>query len=168
MKLDKETFFPYSILVVLSIYFIVSYIYAENSELGYAIVFIYDFQSVRGPSPTGLGEFHVNDKKYRASISDGSKRVGQYYITEFVANCPRMNAIKIKTPIDPQSIVPQPPGGWTECPINEDGSIKEKYKRHKKEEQTEDNQISGVEFSAQDSAQVTKASIEFLKQHKNP
>ena len=168
MKLDKGTFFLYSILVVLSIYFIVSHIYAKNSELGYAIVFIYDFQSVRGPSPIGLGEFHVNDKKYMAKISDGHKRVGQYYITEFVANSPRMNAIKIKTPIDPQNLVPQPPGGWTECPINEDGSIKEKYKRHKKKEQTEENQITGVEFSAQDSAQVTKSSVDFLKQHKNP
>src|SRR5690554_505825 len=103
-----------------------------------------------------------------AKISDGHKRLSQYYITEFVANSPRMSAIKIKTPIDPQSIVPQPPGGWTECPINEDGSIKEKYKRHKTKEQTEQYQISGVGFNVQDSTQVPTGSIDLLKQYEPP
>ena len=119
-----------------------------------------------GPSSNRY-TFNLNGEQYRG-IGWGSTLVkqGEYYIVIVAEKDPTINDVKIQIPINPGLLVPQPPGGWTECPINEDGSIKEKYKRHKTKEQTEEYQISGVEFNAQDSTQVTKGSIEFLNQYK--
>jgi hypothetical protein len=121
-----------------------------------------------GPSSNKY-TFKLNGNQYQG-IGWGSTLVkqGEYYIVVVAKKDPTINDVQIQFPINPKLLVPQPPDGWTESPINEDGSIKEKYKRHKKEEQTEENQITGVEFSAQDSAQITKESVEFLKQHTLP
>ncbi|RCW29992.1 hypothetical protein [Marinilabilia salmonicolor] len=165
MKIDKETFFYSAILIGLVIYFIAGYIYKENSGKKYAIAYIYDFRCDTGPFPTGLGKFYINDKKYRTDIPHGSERLNKYFIVQFVKNHPKISEIKIEVSINPAHLVPQPPGGWTECPINENGSIKEKYKSKKGKEATEKTEVKGIEHSPKESVPVTKETIEFLKKN---
>lgn len=166
-----KSIFGRSVFLVLIIF--ISYIVFNNiswriAARNFAVGLVYKKTSHGTAGVIGEYSFRIKEKVYFGEIGNANVTFNKYFIVEFIVDKPKRNRISIQQPIDPQSIVPQPPGGWTECPINEDGSIKEKYKRHKKEEQTEDNQISGVEFSTQDSAQVTKGFIEFLKQHKNP
>lgn len=165
MKIDKETFFYSAILIGLVIYIIVGSIYKEKSEKKYAIAYIFDFRVGTGSLPVGRGRFYVNNKGYRTSISNGIERLNKYFIVEFVVNAPRLCGIEIEIPIDPAHLVPQPPGGWDECPINKDGSIKEKYKSKKGKEATEKNEVKGIEHSPKESVPVTKETIELLKKN---
>jgi hypothetical protein len=131
----------------------------------YAIAIVKGKGGGAGPSKH-IYHYQIHEKEYTGSSYDLQQ--GERYIVVLPSKRKSSSELITTMNIDYSKISPQPPGGWTESPINEDGSIKEKYKRHKKEEQTEENQITGVEFSAQDSAQITKESVEFLKQHTLP
>jgi len=135
----------------------------EQADKIYAIAHVTGKLSGTGPARDKYS-YKINNTSYFGA--DYHLMQGSYYIIEVMLNDYNNHNLLIEKKVSPNDIFPQPPGGWTECPINEDGSIKEKYKRHKTKEQTEDNQISGVEFSAQDSVQVTKGSIEFLNKYK--
>ena len=137
----------------------------SSSEMIYAIAIVKGKRGGAGPSKH-IYHYQINDMEYTGSSYDIHQ--GERYIVVLPSKRKSSSELITTMNIDFSEISPQPPGGWTECPIHEDGSIKEKYKRHKKKEQTEENQITGVEFSAQDSAQVTKSSVDFLKQHTNP
>lgn len=162
-----KKFLPIIVIVIFSIVSLKSvinnrYVWHTSDKI-FAIGNVNE-KEFRGAGPSSNRyTFNLNGKQYQG-IGWGSTFIkqGEYYIVIVAEKDPTINDVQIQIPINPSLLVPQPPDGWTECPINEDGSIKEKYKRHKQKEQTEENQITGVEFSAQDSAQVTKESIEFL------
>ena len=163
--MNKSTILVFSILLGFAVYISFGQIKWKISTKLYCIGYVHDLNYSRNMHYAKY-TFKINNENISGEQGNGKELLNNHYIIEVVKNQARMNRISIQQPIDPQSIVPQPPGGWTECPINKDGSIKEKYKRHKTKEQTEEYQISGVEFNAQDSTQVTKGSIEFLNQYK--
>lgn len=158
----------FGILIILIFHVLYKNFDWKNSTKRYAVGFVNKKTSQGTAGVFGEYSFLIKETKYFGEVGNENINFNKFFIVEFIDENPKRNRISIHHTIDPEKLVPQPPGGWTECPINEDGSIKEKYKRHKTKEQTEENQITGVEFSAQDSAQVTKSSVDFLKQHKNP
>ncbi len=137
MKLDKGTKILYAILITIAIYSIVSHLYRINvkkhSIKCYAIGYIYDYISLKGSSHPGKYYYYINKSQYKGSTSDnGDRNLKKYFIVEVLKEKPGWSDIKIEIPINPSNLIPQPPEGWNECPINEDGTIKDKYKRRDK------------------------------------
>lgn len=165
MKINNQSILVYSILLGFAIYFSYGQIKWKNSAKIYCIGYVYDVTYTRNMY-YAMYSFRINDEKKLGEQGKGKKLINKHFIVEVVKNSTRMSRIPIQYPVNPNSLVPQPPGGWAECPINEDGSIKEKYKRKSVSGKTEENQKTGIELSAKDSAQVTKDGIEYLKKHK--
>ncbi len=128
MKIDKEAIFLYGSLIAFVLYFIYGEIQWKTEKKRYAVGYVYDIQSIRGAGPMGVFYMKINGKRYEGTVGHGNTNVNKHFIVEFVENTPRMCRIVIEKPIKRYQLVPQPPGGWEECPIKENGAIKEKFR----------------------------------------
>lgn len=135
----------------------------NSSDMIYAIAIVKGKGGGAGPSKH-IYHYQINDKKYTGSSYEIQQ--GEKYIVVLPSKHKSSSELVTTIKINYSEISDQPPGGWAECPINEDGSIKEKYKRKSVSGKTEENKKTGIELSAKDSAQVTKDGIEYLKKHK--
>ncbi len=132
MKIEKGTFIILGVLVVFVLYICIGILVKNKSNKNYGLAYVYNVRSERGPGLIGDYNFTIKSKKFAGTIGDGKQNFKKYFVVEFVKKTPWLCGIKIEIPINPNDLVPQPPEGWDECPINEDGSIKDKYKRRDK------------------------------------
>ncbi len=97
----------------------------EDSEKLYAIAFVKGKVSGSGPSREKY-IYTIESKKY----DDCKYNLIQdkYYIVTILKDDFSKNSIEVEIPVDPTKLLPQPLNGWKECPINEDGTIKEKFR----------------------------------------
>ncbi len=119
--------------IVISVIIVIGY--KKNStwnkaEKKYALAF------VKGLVGGGAGPSQDRYTYVLANITYVGKKYSlkqkRYYIVTVLDSDFSAKSIEIKYPVDRNILVPQPPEGWDECPINEDGTIKAKYRRRDK------------------------------------
>ncbi len=128
MKTDKETVVLVTIFLAIIAYVIYGQFLWKYEPKSYAIGYVYDAFSIRGAGPLGKFYITVNGKRYEGTVKNGFENINKHFIVEFISSTPRACDIAIEKSVNYHHLTPQPPEGWTECPINEDGSIKEKFR----------------------------------------
>ncbi len=128
MKIDKSSIIIFGFLSSLALYIIYGQIEWKIKTKKYAIAYVFKIHSVRGPGPRGDYLFTINDEEYKGTVENGNKKLHKFFIVEFIEGTPRMNRIVIEKPLKRHLLIPQPSGGWQECPINENGTIKKKFR----------------------------------------
>ncbi len=104
----------------------------ETSTKGYTLAYVYDLEYHSRGEYNGKYQFKIGKATYKGKVNHGKDKHLQYFIAEFIIEVPKTNRINIEIPVNPKSLTAQPPEGWTECPINKDGTIKEKFKAKSK------------------------------------
>ncbi len=101
----------------------------NNSDKIFVIGLVDGKQGGNGPARDRYS-YIIKDIKYFGAGYDLEQKC--YYIVKVLDKDYSRHGILIKKTVDPNDLVPQPPEGWDECPINEDGTIKAKYRRRDK------------------------------------
>lgn len=126
-KFDTQTIVIYGLLALFVLYCIVVYNYRINADKRYALGYAYETTSSHA-YPLLKIKYKINNKGYTTDTK-GKENIHKFFIVECVENAVWIGTVEIKIPIDPNLLEEQPYGGWEECPINENGSIKKKYRR---------------------------------------
>ncbi len=128
MKTDKETIILSSILLVFALYVIYTQIRWEVTSKSYAIAYVFKSQAGVGAITDGYYFYSINNKRYEGTVERGNVNLNKYFIVEIISSNPKLSRIEIEKSIKPDLLIPQPKEGWEECPINKNGTIKEKFR----------------------------------------